>query len=69
MFAMQQAVSAIRAGVCDSAVVGGVKVLLKPSCSLQFHRLNMLSPQGMCKAFDSSGKLQVSCLLNTNLKP
>lgn len=55
MFAMQQAVSAIRTGQCDSAVVGGVNLLLKPTCSLQFHRLNMLSPQGMCKAFDSSG--------------
>lgn len=55
MFAMQQAVSAIRTGQCDSAIVGGVKLLLKPTCSLQFHRLSMLSPQGMCKAFDASG--------------
>jgi fatty acid synthase len=68
MFAMQQAVSAIRTGQCDSAIVGGVNLLLKPTCSLQFHRLNMLSPQGMCKAFDASGRLRKSCLLDTNFK-
>jgi hypothetical protein len=62
---MQQAVSAIRTGQCDSAIVGGVKLLLKPTCSLQFHRLSMLSPQGMCKAFDASGTL---CLSDTNFK-
>ncbi|XP_052131364.1 fatty acid synthase-like [Frankliniella occidentalis] len=55
MFAMQQAVQAMRDGQCDSAIVGGCNLLLKPASSLQFHRLNMLSPQGMCKAFDSSG--------------
>jgi fatty acid synthase, animal type len=45
----------MRTGQCDAAIVGGVNLLLKPTCSLQFHRLGMLSPQGMCKAFDSSG--------------
>lgn len=55
MFALQQAVQAMRDGQCDSAIVGGCNLLLKPASSLQFHRLNMLSPQGMCKAFDSSG--------------
>ncbi|KAJ1529566.1 hypothetical protein ONE63_006337 [Megalurothrips usitatus] len=55
MFALQQAIQAMRDGQCDSAIVGGCNLLLKPASSLQFHRLNMLSPQGMCKAFDSSG--------------
>uniref|UniRef100_A0A1B6DTB3 Fatty acid synthase n=1 Tax=Clastoptera arizonana TaxID=38151 RepID=A0A1B6DTB3_9HEMI len=55
MFALQQAFVAMRTGQCDAAIVGGVNLLLKPTCSLQFHRLNMLSPQGMCKAFDVSG--------------
>ncbi|XP_059470308.1 fatty acid synthase [Neocloeon triangulifer] len=55
LFALQQAVSAMRTGQCDAAIVGGVNLLLKPTCSLQFHRLGMLSPQGMCKAFDASG--------------
>ncbi|CAG9862121.1 unnamed protein product [Phyllotreta striolata] len=55
LFAFQQAVTAIKTGQCDSAIVGGVNLLLKPTSSLQFHRLGMLSPQGMCKAFDASG--------------
>lgn len=55
LFALHQAVIAIKTGQCDAAIVGGVNLLLKPASSLQFHRLGMLSPQGMCKAFDSSG--------------
>ncbi|XP_050301861.1 fatty acid synthase [Anthonomus grandis grandis] len=55
LFAFQQAVNAIQTGQCDSAIVGGVNLLLKPTSSLQFHRLSMLSPHGMCKAFDASG--------------
>lgn len=55
MFAFQQAVMAIKTGQCDAAIVGGVNLLLKPTSSLQFHRLSMLSPHGMCKAFDASG--------------
>ena len=59
LLAMEQAVSAIRAGHCDSAIVGGVNLLLKPQSSLQFHRLGMLAPDGKCKAFDVSGILLI----------
>jgi len=38
LFAFQQAVTAIKTGQCDSAIVGGVNLLLKPTSSLQFHR-------------------------------
>uniref|UniRef100_A0A1I8NSS5 Fatty acid synthase n=1 Tax=Stomoxys calcitrans TaxID=35570 RepID=A0A1I8NSS5_STOCA len=55
LYAMEQAFSDMRAGKCDSAIVAGLGVLLKPTMSLQFKRLNMLSPDGMCKAFDESG--------------
>lgn len=55
LYAFHQAVSAMRTGQCDAAIVGGVNLVLKPTSSLQFHRLNMLSPDGMCKAFDASG--------------
>ncbi|KAK9502678.1 hypothetical protein O3M35_011399 [Rhynocoris fuscipes] len=55
MLAFHQAVTAMRNGECDSAIVGGVNLLLKPTESLNFHRLSMLSPDGACKAFDSSG--------------
>ena len=55
LFAFQQAMTAIKTGQCDAAIVGGVNLLLKPTSSLQFHRLGMLSPEGACKAFDVSG--------------
>lgn len=55
LYAFNQAVVAMRTGQCDAAIVGGVNLVLKPTSSLQFHRLNMLSPEGMCKAFDASG--------------
>ncbi|XP_011142771.1 fatty acid synthase [Harpegnathos saltator] len=54
MYALSQAVAAMRSGDCDAAIVGGVNLLLKPTNSLQFHRLNMLSQDGKCKAFDAA---------------
>ncbi|XP_003423914.1 fatty acid synthase [Nasonia vitripennis] len=55
LYAMHHAIAAMRSGQCDAAIVGGVNLLLKPTSSLQFHRLSMLSPDGACKAFDSTG--------------
>lgn len=46
---------AIRTGQCDAAIVAGANLLLRPTTSLQFNRLSMLSPEGMCRAFDASG--------------
>ena len=60
LFGLQQALVAIRTGQCDAAIVAGSSLLLKPTSSLQFHKLSMLSPQGMCKAFDASGKLDMT---------
>lgn len=56
MYAMHQAIAAIRSGECESAIVAGCNLLLKPTASLQFHKLSMLSPDGACRAFDASGK-------------
>jgi len=65
LVAMSQAVQAMENGQCDAAIVGGANLLLKPTNSLQFHRLSMLSPQGMCKAFDVSGKsIDINCYKN-----
>ena len=55
LYAMHHAIAAMRSGQCEAAIVGGVNLLLKPTSSLQFHRLSMLSPDGACKAFDASG--------------
>ncbi|XP_051888628.1 fatty acid synthase [Pristis pectinata] len=55
LLALENAFQAIRHGQCDSAIVGGVNLLLKPNTSVQFMKLGMLSPDGSCKSFDASG--------------
>ncbi|XP_077358210.1 fatty acid synthase isoform X2 [Festucalex cinctus] len=55
LLALENAFQAIRLGHCDAALVGGVNLLLKPNTSVQFMKLGMLSPDGTCKSFDSSG--------------
>ncbi|CAL8303726.1 unnamed protein product [Lota lota] len=55
LLALENAFHAIRHGHCDSALVGGVNLLLKPNTSVQFMKLGMLSPEGTCKSFDASG--------------
>nr|XP_018912187.1 PREDICTED: fatty acid synthase-like [Bemisia tabaci] len=54
MFALQQAVSAIRGGQCDAAIIGGVNLLLNPETSLLLKNLNVLSPSGKSNSFDAA---------------
>ncbi|XP_064478735.1 fatty acid synthase-like [Ornithodoros turicata] len=56
MTAFTQAFQALKSGQCEAALVGGSTVTCKPTTSLNFHRLGMLSQDGMCKAFDADGK-------------
>ena len=53
-YAMHQAIQALRSGEIDTAIVGGVNALLSPFAFVGFSRATMLSPEGLCKAFDSS---------------
>ena len=53
LLAFQNAVANIRSGEIDMAVVGGCNLVIRPSTSVQFSRLGMLSPDGACKVFDS----------------
>lgn len=55
LLALENAFHSIRQGHCDAALVGGVNLVLKPNTSVQFMKLGMLSPEGACKSFDSSG--------------
>ncbi|KDR18643.1 hypothetical protein L798_06624, partial [Zootermopsis nevadensis] len=52
MYALEHAYKSIRDGHCNAAIVGGCNLCLHPYVSLQFSRLGVLSPQGMCKSFD-----------------
>lgn len=53
LVAMQQAVAAIQLGHCESALVGGVGLLLTPTTFIRFGKMGMLSPTGKCSAFDA----------------
>lgn len=60
--ALHCAYQAIRSGQCPAALVGGINVLLKPTTSVQFLKLGMLSPSGTCKSFDEAGEAAVGGL-------
>ncbi|KAI3379107.1 hypothetical protein SNEBB_007999 [Seison nebaliae] len=55
MMAVDQAMMALRTGICDSAIVAGVSLTFKAQSSIQFNGLNMLSEYGACRAYDESG--------------
>jgi acyl transferase domain-containing protein len=53
LVALHQAMEAIRSGRVDTAIVGGVNVLLSPFGFVTFSQASMLSPTGRCYTFDS----------------
>lgn len=55
LVALDQAVKALRAGQIDTAIVGGVSILAHPLAFVGFAQARMLSPDGLCKAYDDSG--------------
>lgn len=57
LVAIHRAVSAIRAGQCEQAVVGGVNLLVSPDSHISFSKAGMLSADGRCKTFskDANG--------------
>lgn len=44
----------LRAGVIDQAIVGGANLIFEPYETLEFHRYNMMAPDGRCKVFCSN---------------
>ncbi|MTI08095.1 SDR family NAD(P)-dependent oxidoreductase [Roseibium denhamense] len=55
LVALHEAVSAIESGQIDTAIVCGVSLLLSPFAFVGFSRATMLSPTGLCQAFDANG--------------
>ncbi|MFB8007968.1 SDR family NAD(P)-dependent oxidoreductase [Nocardia sp. NPDC056000] len=49
--ALHLAVRALRAGDCDTALVGGATLLVSPASHVEFSRLGVLSPSGRTAAF------------------
>jgi acyl transferase domain-containing protein/NADPH:quinone reductase-like Zn-dependent oxidoreductase/SAM-dependent methyltransferase/aryl carrier-like protein len=55
LFAAHLACETLWNKTCPLALVGGVHVLISPDPYIGFSRLNMLSADGRCKAFDARG--------------
>jgi acyl transferase domain-containing protein/NADPH:quinone reductase-like Zn-dependent oxidoreductase/acyl carrier protein len=54
LVALHLAVQGLRAGDCTVALAGGVNLTLLPQGAATLDHLQMLSPDGHCKAFDAS---------------
>ncbi len=54
LVALDLAAEAIRNGSIETAIVGGVNLLLSPFSYVGFSRASMLSPTGLCRPFDAS---------------
>jgi acyl transferase domain-containing protein len=53
LVALDAACTALLNERCETALVGGVNVMLTPDVTITFSRAAMLSPDGRCKAFDA----------------
>ncbi|CAI6244261.1 thioesterase domain-containing protein [Bacillus subtilis] len=54
LVAINRAIEAINSGACDTAIVGGVNVIITPSIYLSFSAAGMLSNSPDCRVFDSN---------------
>jgi len=52
--ALRQAVLAIRAGSCPSAIVAGANIIITPRTSVAMTQFGLLASDGNCKTFDAS---------------
>ncbi len=55
LVALDQAVKALELGEIDTAIVGGVNVLVHPLPFVGFAQARMLAMDGLCKAYDDDG--------------
>ena len=51
--AIHFAVESLRRGESDAALAGGVNMILTPETTIAFSKARMLSPEGVCRPFDS----------------
>ncbi|MGY5806159.1 type I polyketide synthase [Rhizobium sp. LEGMi198b] len=56
LVALDQAVRALECGDIDTAIVGGINLLVHPLSFVGFSQARMLSPEGLCRAYDDNGR-------------
>jgi acyl transferase domain-containing protein len=54
MVAVDLAIQSLRSGASDLAIAGGTNVILGPENYVSFSGMQVLSPDGRCKAFDAA---------------
>lgn len=54
LVAVHLAVNSLRNFECDSALAGGVNLIITPDINISFSQAQMMSPTGSCKSFDAS---------------
>ncbi|APA16268.1 hypothetical protein sscle_16g110380 [Sclerotinia sclerotiorum 1980 UF-70] len=54
MVALHEACVAIDRGDCESAIVGGTNIILRPSCTTMMSEQGVLSSDGSCKTFSAA---------------
>ncbi|MFJ1958216.1 SDR family NAD(P)-dependent oxidoreductase [Streptomyces microflavus] len=71
LVAVHRAVEALRSGVCDAVIAGGVNLLLSVDTFVSAARAGMLSPDGRCKTFasDANGYVRGEGVGAVVLKP
>jgi acyl transferase domain-containing protein len=52
LLAVHLAAQSLRSGECDTAIAGGVNLLVTPELSIFMSRIGALSPSGSCRPFD-----------------
>ncbi len=56
LVALHEAFAALESGAVDTAIVGGVNLLMHPLSYVGFAQARMLSPEGLCRAYDNNGQ-------------
>ncbi|KAI0544083.1 reducing type I polyketide synthase [Xylaria curta] len=54
MYALNLACSSLRAGECDTAIVGGVNLIMTVNQQMNTARMGVMSPTNQCHAFDEA---------------
>ena len=53
LVALHEAMQALQSGRIDTAIVGGINLLMSPFGFIVFSQASMLSPDGLCQTFDA----------------